>query len=312
MGQLSQCLLLALVALTQADLDISQEDAVNYMKPWRPQEAGVSEEIFRVNADIAMKTRHMPYKKQVSKEMFLSYVLPYAHFHEPRDDWRPKMYETMLPFVKGKQTLQDAAEALFPAWGNAFGKQLKFKGNMTPQMMAPLTQTLTNGYASCTGMAIFLADCMRSVGIPARIVGVAEWNRPEKGNHNWVEIWMGDHWNFVDAVPSGDLVAWNQTWFVEQAKKQTSVPSQHAIMAPLWSSKAHQEYNMSWRVPSSFVPAIDVTAYYAGPLIAASPTSWNYMPASFTIVILVLLTLGGAGCAWKVNKDRSQGWQTMS
>merc|ERR550537_1137988 len=104
---------------------------------------------------------------------------------------------------------------------------------MTPQVMAPLSETLEKGYASCTGMSIFLANCMRSVGIPARIVGVNEWNRPEKGNHNWVEIWMGDHWNFVDSVPGSELT-WNQTWFKDQATKQSSVPKSHAILSPLW------------------------------------------------------------------------------
>jgi len=286
------------------DDTVTEADAISYMKQWKPKEDGMSEEFFKVNAQLALKARELPYGKQVSQKMFLSYVLPYAHFDEPRDDWRPRMYETLLPFVKNKQTLQEAAEALFPAWGNAFGKQLQFKGNMTPQCMAPLTQTLTNGYASCTGMSIFLADCMRAVGIPARIVGVNEWNRPEKGNHNWVEVWMGDHWNFVDAVPTGDLVTWNQTWFVDQAKKQSSVPAEHAIMSPLWGSEAHSIYNMSWRIPSAFVPAIDVTANYAGPQLL-NDASWGPMPVCFIIFVLVVATLGSAGYAYKVNKDRS-------
>jgi len=289
---------------------VSQDDAINYLKQWRPKEDGASEEFFKINAELALKTKQLPYAKQVSQSMFLTYVLPYRHFDEPVDDWRPKMYETLLPYVKGKQTLQDAAEALFPAWGNAFGKQLQFKGNMTPQCMAPLTETLAKGYASCTGMSIFLADCMRAVGIPARIVGTSEWNRPEKGNHNWVEIWMGDHWNFVDAVPSGDLVAWNQTWFNDQAKKQTSVPAQFAIMSPLWGPEAHRVYNMSWREPSVFVPAIDVTANYAaGPDLASA--AWGFVPAGFIVFLLFSITLGGAGYVYKNGKDRS-GYERMA
>lgn len=309
---LSQFLFLGLMGLTQgapADVGVvSQGDAINYMKQWRPKEDGVSEEFFRVNADLALKTKDLPYANQVSKEMFLKYVLPYSHFDEPRDDWRPKMYETLLPFVKDKKNLQQAAEALFPAWGNAFGKQLQFKGDMTPQVMAPLTQTLNKGFASCTGMSIFLADCMRAVGIPARIVGVTEWNRPEKGNHNWVEIWMGDHWNFVDAVPTGELAAWNKTWFSAQAAKQSSSPSVYAIMSPLWGSEAHSVYNISWRTPSVFVPAIDVTASYGGAHLlqagaSASSLSGGFMLPGIAIIVFSALGLGGAGYAYKVNKD---------
>ena len=40
---------------------------------------------------------------------------------------------------------------------------------------------------------------MRSVGIPARVVGIADWNNGEPtdppnqiwNNHNWVEFWDG-------------------------------------------------------------------------------------------------------------------------
>lgn len=309
---LPQLLFLSLTGLTQgapADVGVvSQGDAINYLKQWRPKEDGVSEEFFRVNADLALKTKDLPYANQVSKDMFLQYVLPYSHFDEPIDDWRPKMYETLLPFVKDKKNLKQAAEALFPAWGNAFGKQLQFKGDQTPQVMAPLTQTLNKGFASCTGMSIFLADCMRSVGIPARIVGVTEWNRPEKGNHNWVEIWMGDHWNYVDAVPDGNAVAWNQTWFGAQAAKQSSNPSLYAIMSPLWGPEAHSVYNISWRAPSVFVPAIDVTASYGGTHLLQAGTSTSSLSGGFmlpgiAVVVFSALGLGGAGYAYKVNKD---------
>lgn len=289
---------------------VTEADAVQYMKQWRPKEDGMSEDFFKVNAQLALKARELPYARRVSQKMFLSYVLPYAHFDEPRDDWRPRMYETLLPFVKDKQTLQEAAEAIFPAWSNSFGKQLRFKGNMTPQCMAPLTQTLAFGYASCTGMAIFLADCMRAVGIPARIVGVKEWNRPEKGNHNWVEIWMGDHWNFVDAIPTGDLVTWNQTWFVEQAKKQSSIPAEYAILSPLWGPEARAVYNMSWRVPSAFVPAIDVTGNYAGPQLL-NDSGWGSLPVYPIIFIVITAMLGSAGYAYKVTKDRG-GYERMA
>jgi hypothetical protein len=286
---------------TEDDGKVSEQDALKYTKSWRPNDDHIQEGILKNNADFAVKTRDLPYSSQVPKSMFLEYVLPYRHFDEPLDDWRPKMYKTLLPFVKDKATLQEAAEALFPAWGNAFGKQLKFKGDQTPQIMAPLSQTLEKGFASCTGMSIFLVNCMRSVGIPARIVGVNEWNRPEKGNHNWVEIWVGDHWNFVDAVPTGDLVTWNKTWFVEQAAKQTSTPAKYAIMSPLWGPEAHSAYNMSWRTPSTFVPAIDVTTNYANLRQSSSVLlSW---PIHLIILVVVGVTLGGAGCAYKISKD---------
>lgn len=297
-------------AAAKADAStITSDQCVNYLKQWRPNEDKVSEQFFRDNAEYAMKARSLPYGEQVSKDMFLKYVLPYSHFDEGRDAWRVEMFQTLHPFVKDKKTLQEAAEALFPAWSNAFGKQLKFKPDMTPQIMAPISETLKNGFASCTGMSIFLADCMRSVGIPARVVGTNAWNRESKGNHNWVEIWMGDHWNFVDAVPTGNLVAWNQTWFQEQATKQVSSPIEHAILSPLWGPEANTVYNLSWRIPSQFVPAIDVTANYAGKPLPES--SFAFIPASLIVILLALVTLGSARFVYNKNKEK-YGWERMA
>jgi len=285
---------------------MSTAEAVEYIKHWRPKADGVTDGFLKTNAELALKTQELPYAKEVSRDMFLSYVLPYAHFDEPRDDWRPKMYKTLLPYVKDKKTLKEAADALFPAWGNAFGKQLKFKPNMTPECMAPFSETLAKGHASCTGMSIFLADCLRAVGIPARIVGVAEWNRLEKGNHNWVEVWMGDRWNFVDAVPSPDRAAWNQTWFNDQAKKQIRAPSHYAIMAPLWGPQANSVYNMSWRTPSQFVPSIDVTSDYTGGVEAAQNSSVGIPMVPGILLLLGLLGLGGVGYAYKTGKQSGE------
>lgn len=298
---------------------VTQKEAINYLKKWRPQEDGVTEEFLSGNVDLALQTKQLPYAKQVSRDMFLSYVLPYAHFDEPRDDWRPRMYQTLLPLVKDKKTLQEAAEALFPAWWQQFGKTLMFKGDETPQEMAPFSQTFEKGYASCTGMSIFLADCMRAVGIPARIVGVNAWNRPEKGNHNWVEVWMGDHWNFIDAIPLGPVggsVKWNQTWFNDQAKKQVS-SGDYAIMSPLWGPKATSVYKMPWKpeekekqvvpaIDSETVPAIDVTANYAGTMLSLS--SWY----SAGIIFLIFgVTLIGGFCGLKYERAKA-GYERMS
>lgn len=303
--------------------EVSLEAAVEYMVKNKPLPDNVTQNQLITNAGYALKTRHFPYTSQVSNELFLTNVLPYRHFDEPVDDWRGKFYDTMLPYVKGKKSLQEAAEALFPAWSNAFGTQLQFQSNMTPQVLAPISETLKLGYASCTGMSIFLANCLRAVGIPARIVGVAEWNREEHGNHNWVEVWTGSGWSFVDAVPTGDIVTWNQTWFRDQATRQQSIPLRHAILSPLWGSQADTAYNISWRSPTKFIPAIDVTRNYAVP---SEPTSepastnsivpqplpwwsqWGRAPLFVIMFFLMILLVGGVGCALKKPSTTQAGY----
>ena len=39
------------------------------------------------------------------------------------------------------------------------------------------TTIIKQGYSSCTGLAVFVALGMRSVGIPARVAGVPHWNK---------------------------------------------------------------------------------------------------------------------------------------
>jgi len=245
--------------------DSALKEAVAYTWRYRPNETdGVSKRYVKKNAKYALRTRKLPYADEVPSDMFFRYVLPYSHFDEPVDDWRKLFYDTLLDYVKSNSTLEEAASSLWPVWFHAFGKEISFKADQTPGIMAPITGTLKHGFASCTGLSIFLANCYRAVGIPARIVGVREWNLPTKGNHNWVEVWTGKHWNFVDAAPSKDPLKWNSTWFAEQAKLQENPPIKHAILSPLWGPEANTVYALNWREDSADVPAIDLTGNYRG------------------------------------------------
>lgn len=242
---------------------------VNLVKDWfqshKPND-GVSDAYLNQNAEFAVKVRNEnAFAAQVPQEVFLENVVPYTHFDEKADDWRPYFYKTLQPLVHGKTSLSEAAEAVIPKVWTAFGKKIAFKSDQTPQVLAPVSELLDKGYASCTGMSIFLADCLRSVGIPARVVGVAQWNRPEKGNHNWVEVYDGTNWNFIDAVPS-DKVEWNKAWFSEGGVVQKSKPhSKSGIYSPVWNKNAGAYYEITWREGKlPHLPAIDRTSYYEG------------------------------------------------
>lgn len=53
---------------------------------------------------------------------------------------------------------------IWAIWG------LRFVPDQTPEIMS-VGQVLAKGYASCTGLSIFLVNACRAVGIPARIAG---------------------------------------------------------------------------------------------------------------------------------------------
>jgi len=54
---------------------------------------------------------------------------------------------------------------IWAIWG------LRFVPDQTPEIMS-VSQVLDKGYASCTGLSIFLVNACRAVGIPARLAGV--------------------------------------------------------------------------------------------------------------------------------------------
>jgi hypothetical protein len=55
-------------------------------------------------------------------------------------------------------------------WGIFHDPPIFFKPDQTPEIMSP-SQVIAKGYASCTGLSIFLASACRSVGVPARVAG---------------------------------------------------------------------------------------------------------------------------------------------
>lgn len=217
------------------------------------------------NTEFALKARNeVKAAADVPESLFMREVLPYQHFDEPLDDWRGDFFQrlTAQPGVRDASTLKELAETVIPLAFTSLGNKVEFKSNMTPQMMAPISETLKFGHASCTGMSILVANALRSVGVPARIAGIAEWNKPTGGNHNWVEVWTGDGWHFIDAVPT-TKVTWDQTWFSQDGTVQKSGSGIHGIYTPAWdSADGDANYTITWRTPSILTPAIDRTAFY--------------------------------------------------
>lgn len=215
------------------------------------------------NAEYALKAKELSsHTGEVSEDMFLRDVLPFRQLDEPIDDWRPTFYESLSPLVQGKSSLREMAEAVIPrVFNGSLGKNVVFKPNSTPQIMAPESETLAKGYASCTGLSILLADALRSVGVPARVVGTPVWNIKTGGNHNWVEVWWSGNWHFVDAGPM-QKVDWDSTWFLDTAKKAQPGTIHGIYTAVVDQTEADSHYTLTWREPPVEQPALDRTAFY--------------------------------------------------
>lgn len=217
-------------------------------------------------------------------EVVYPYFLPYASYHEARTNWRPPFFAKFFRLVEGLKTSQEVVDALITEnvrlmnwtafrWPGYSGKSIgsyelgPFASGSTPPVVAP-ADFLTYGYGSCTAWAKFLANALRSVGVPAREVGSPCWNtgifaglatqnpnvsqcwhggtREVSGgqylnNHNWVEYWdnVQQTWRFLDVATSSSS---EDTWFCKKyqqgcdcSSSAGSAMQDHDILAPTWS-----------------------------------------------------------------------------
>ncbi len=203
-----------------------------------------------------------PWQSMVPREVFLDAILPYACVSERRDAWRDPMRELAAPIVADATTPAEAAirlnQQVFPKTGVKYSTKRK-RADQSP------AESIEQGLASCSGLSILLIDACRSVGVPARFVGVPMWT-DRSGNHSWVEIWDGERWRFTGAAePSGDRL--DEAWFTERARTAVAGDPEHGIYAVSWGDSP-LAFPMSFDGEPSPSRAIDVTERY---LAAATP-----------------------------------------
>ncbi|MES2568831.1 MAG: transglutaminase-like domain-containing protein [Verrucomicrobiota bacterium] len=210
------------------------------------------------NLRLALETRErFPWAKNLPDFRFFNDVLPYAVLDETRDGWRKTLLPKAAALVKDCTTASEAAqrlnEKLFHLL-NVHYNTNRQRPNQSPE------ESITQGRATCTGLAIVLVDACRSVGIPARVAGTAEWTN-KRGNHTWVEIWDGE-WKFTGA-DEFDAKGLNRGWFAGDAAKAIANDPIHAIWASSWKP-VDGSFPMVWAPESRNVGAVNVTARYTG------------------------------------------------
>ena len=209
------------------------------------------------NLSLAFQARsEFPWARGVPEAIFLNDVLPYSVFDEARDPWRSDLLPIARDLVKDCRTGSEAAQAL----NRGLFERIKVHyhtGRRRPNQSPK--ESMEQGKATCTGLAILLVDACRAVGIPARAVGTPLWTNL-RGNHTWVEIWDGD-WHFAGA-DEYDAAGLDRGWFVGDASKARADEPRHAIYATSWKRDG-LSFPMVWAKDSAAVAAVNVTARYA-------------------------------------------------
>ena len=194
-----------------------------------------------------------PWAQAVADSVFLNDVLPYVSLNEERDSWREDFYKRFTPYVENCKTLREAIEAV----NRNIRDEVKVDYNTAREKpdQNP-SESMRQGMASCSGLSILLTDALRSVGIPSRIAGTANWH-DNRGNHNWCEVWIDGQWYFTEYY----FAALNESWFLADAGKADPNDREHAIWASSFKPTG-QSFPLVWDYSIDYVPAINVTARY--------------------------------------------------
>jgi poly(3-hydroxybutyrate) depolymerase/transglutaminase-like putative cysteine protease len=218
----------------------------------------LSSDFLMQNLALAFEARkRFPWAGAVPERLFVNDVLPYASLDEPRDLWRPEFYQLCAELVRDCKTATEATQTL----NRELFKRINVHYNLSRKRnnQGPL-ESINEGKATCTGLAILLVDACRAVGVPARIAGVSKWAEKD-GNHTWVEIWDND-WFFTGA-DEYDPKGLDRAWFTSDAARTSrSRDELNQIFATSWR-RTGQRFLLAWDPDSRDVHGVNVSARYA-------------------------------------------------
>lgn len=195
-----------------------------------------------------------PWKEEISDDLYLDYILPYASLTEKRESWRKMFYEKLKPLVAEIKRPGEAAVNLNRTIYELFG--VEYHATKRPRPDQGPLESMEAGYASCTGLSILLVNACRAVGIPARIAGVAGWT-DGPGNHTWVEVWDRD-WHCLGASESKAL---DKVWFGKAAASVDTANPLKRVYATCFR-RGVVRFPIAWNPYADYIPAHDVSARY--------------------------------------------------
>lgn len=160
-----------------------------------------------------------PWSDSVPADVAASALYPDTVLDEIPCDWRPVLTPVVKPLVRDCGSAREAVLRIAGGLSKVTGvyyTPARRKHNMNA------LEALAEKKVSCTGQSILLVCALRSVGIPARAVGVLTWNHI-RGNHTWAEAWFDGEWHMIEYNEK----AFNTSWVMENiGMLNTSRPAQ--------------------------------------------------------------------------------------
>ena len=172
-------------------------------------------DLLRENVEYAYRARRdYPWTRALPDSVFLNEVLPYAAVDEVRDSWRADFYPRFARRVALCRDIRAAIDSVNRNIAADVGVEYNTAREKTNQSPA---ESMRQHMASCTGLSVLLVDALRAAGIPARFAGTPAWH-DDRGNHSWVEVWIGGRWYCTEYYPSG----LDHAWFLSDAGRAST------------------------------------------------------------------------------------------
>ncbi len=178
-----------------------------------------------------------------------SALVPVQVLDEAPCNWRPVLEPIFRPVVKDCANAREMTLTIASRIGELTGVFYSME-RRHPCMNA--LEALEEKKVSCSGQSILLVCALRSVGIPARAVGVQTWNHVQ-GNHTWVEAWFEGEWHMIEFNEKD----FNTPWVMEAVGMLD--PQKQRVLAVCEGGS--ERFPTVWN-PQSHVPAEDVTERY--------------------------------------------------
>lgn len=206
--------------------------------------------IFLLFATVAFA--QFPWSGKAPQEIEQAALLPDCVLDESPSNWRPVLQKIFQPLVKDCKTAREAALTIAANMTQATG--VYYSRERRHPLMNPL-EALAEKKVSCTGQSILLVCALRSIGIPARAVGIGTWGHI-RGNHTWCEVWCDGGWNMLEFNEK----EFNTPWVMEYVGLINPQISFQRIYAVSPQSK-DAFFPAVWN-PWSHIAAEDVTERY--------------------------------------------------
>lgn len=134
------------------------------------------------------------WQMEIPADIRANYLEPDRVLSEDACDWRGPVGAIFQPAVQHCTSAREAVLHIASHMTELTGTY--YSADRRKQDMNAL-EALEEKKISCTGQTILMVCAFRSVGIPARAVGIPTWNHIQ-GNHTWPEVWLDGEWKMIE------------------------------------------------------------------------------------------------------------------